>query len=81
MALPVKIASYFGVVEYRSIGVLEKAKAQNSNSISSFITPLLQQASACRKDVKRLHLGGSKPGPQGPDSLLVHRIEKEDQKQ
>ena len=44
MALPGKMPSGFGVLEYWSIGVLEKAKALNSISISPFITPLLHHS-------------------------------------
>ena len=44
MALPVKIASYFGVLEYRSIGVLEKGKTRNSVGNSPFIAPLLHHS-------------------------------------
>ncbi len=42
MALPVKIVSCFGVLEYWSIGVLEKAKTRISTQISPYhysITP------------------------------------------
>ena len=44
MALPVKVASCFGVLEHWSIGVLEKAKAQISTRMGPFITPLLHHS-------------------------------------
>ena len=44
MALAPKIVCYFGVLEYWSIGVLEKAKALDSTWISPFITPLLHHS-------------------------------------
>ena len=44
MAVPVKIASCIGVLEYWSIGVLAKEKALISTLIGPFITPLLRHS-------------------------------------
>jgi hypothetical protein len=45
IALPVKIASCFGVLEYWIIGVLQKAGRTISTSDSPFITPSLHYSS------------------------------------
>jgi hypothetical protein len=55
MALPVKIASGFGVLEYWSIGVLEKRKPEfQLERVLSLLhystTPSLQQTAARGKD-------------------------------
>jgi hypothetical protein len=79
MALPVKIASGFGVLEYWSIGVLEKAKAQISTCIGLLITPLLHHSITpgdCRKRGKTIQApsgGGPKLSPLGPESLVLVR--------
>jgi len=68
MALPVKIVSCFGVPEYWSIGVLEKAKTQISALIISLyhysITPTLHYSSRLThrgKNLKAPSGGSSKP--------------------
>ena len=65
IALPGEIASSFGVVEYRSTGVLDKAKAQ----ISSRILPH-HYSSRLTHQGKTSSGGSSKPGPPGVDSLF-----------
>ena len=60
--------SCFGAVEYWSIGVLEKAKAQGSTRIGSFITPLLHHSITPALEAP----SGGSPGPchQDPNSLI-----------
>jgi hypothetical protein len=76
MALPVKMASYFGVLEYRSIGVLENFKAQIPTEICPYhysITPPLHYPSGIPHQGKTLKAPSgdrAKPSPPGLDFLL-----------
>jgi len=76
MALPVKMTYSFGVLEYWSIGVLEKAKTRISTGISHYhysITPPLHYSSVIPHKGKTLEPTagvGTKLIPWFPDSLL-----------
>jgi len=63
MALPLKIVSYLGVLEYWSVEVLEKAKAAISTlSIYHYsITPLLHYSSKVPDEEETLK--AKSPGP------------------
>ena len=81
MALPVKIASSFGLVEYWSFG---KSKIPNLNLNCSFhysITPALhyfgRRSHDEGKTIEAPPGGNSKPGPLGPDSLFCFQIPTE----
>jgi hypothetical protein len=69
MALPVKIASGFGVLEYWIIGVLEKSESPSFNLNESFhysITPPLHHSSRLPQGGKTIEAPSGfspKPGP------------------
>ena len=79
MALPVQMASYFGVLEYWSIGVLAKRKPTfNLNwSFHYSITPPLHHSSRLPQGGKSMGApsgGSAKPASLDPDSLLSRKV-------
>ena len=74
------MACCFGVREYWSVGVLEKARARISTWISPYhhsITPPLHYSNRLTHQGKTLKTpsgGSSKPGPSGLDSLLLTQL-------
>jgi hypothetical protein len=73
MALPVKIASCLGVLEYWSVGKSESPNFNLNESFHYSITPPLHHSSRLPQGGKTIETpsGGSpKPGSLGLDSLL-----------
>ena len=71
IALPVRIAVCFVVLDYWSIGVLAKANTTNFNLNWSFHSSIVPADRCKRRKIIEAPSGGSpKPGPLGPDSLL-----------